>query len=155
MSLIWRYNRLWDSTNSNAHKLRSWDHEMPLFIEIYSCRQDMGSFGRHQPSLQGIYLCLSKFTCRYWCFVECHENMSRFSIIFTRGQLWPSGIVNACVCVCVCPCVCVSLCVKHLLVRAITLDPFKLGSPNLDQRCKIPWLRSCCFRGWLSLTCQI
>ena len=28
------------------------------------------------------------------------------------------------------------------LVRTITHHPFKLGSPNLDQRCIIPWLRS-------------
>ena len=27
--------------------------------------------------------------------------------VFTRGQLWPSGIVIACVCLCVCMCVCV------------------------------------------------
>ena len=39
--------------------------------------------------------------------------------------------------------VCVSLCVciSHLFVRVITRDPFKLGSPNLDRRCKRPWLR--------------
>ena len=58
--------------------------------------------------------------------------------VFTRGQFWPSGIVVACVCVCVSVC----MCVNHLLVRAITRDPFKLWSPNLDQRCKRPWLRS-------------
>ena len=58
---------------------------------------------------------------------------------FTRGQFWPSGIVVACVCVSV------SLCVNHLLVRAITWDPFKLGSPNLKHRCKRPWLRSLLF----------
>ena len=76
--------------------------------------------------------------------------------IFTRGQFWPSGIVIACVCVCVCPCVCVcvSLCVNHLLVRAITRDPFKLGSPNLDQRCKRPWLRSLLFLGVIDLDLQ-
>ena len=44
-------------------------------------------------------------------------------------------------------CVCVSLCVNHLLVRTITWDPFKLGSLNLDQRCKRPWLRSLWFWG--------
>ena len=33
-----------------------------------------------------------------------------------------------------------SLCVNHLLFRAITRDLFKLGSLNLDQRCKRPWL---------------
>ena len=27
--------------------------------------------------------------------------------LFTLGQLWPSGIVIACVCLCVCMCVCV------------------------------------------------
>ena len=32
-------------------------------------------------------------------------------------------------------CVCVSLCVNHLLVHVIIRDLFKLGSPNLDQRC--------------------
>ena len=75
--------------------------------------------------------------------------------VFTRGQFWPSGIVVACVCVCVsvCQSVCLSVClsvcvcVNHLLVRPITLDPFKLGSPNLDQRCKRPWLRSLLFWG--------
>ena len=32
------------------------------------------------------------------------------SLIFTRGQFWPSGIVVACVCVCVCLSVCLSVC---------------------------------------------
>ena len=48
---------------------------------------------------------------------------------------------------CACPCVCVSVCVNHLLVHAITRDLFKLGSPNLDHRCKRPWLRSLLFWG--------
>ena len=38
-------------------------------------------------------------------------------------------------------------CVNNLLVRAITRDPFKLGSPNLNHRCKRPWLRSLLFLG--------
>ena len=33
------------------------------------------------------------------------------------------------------------------LVRTITHQPFKLGSPNLDQRCKMSWLRSLLFWG--------
>ena len=70
--------------------------------------------------------------------------------LFTRGQFWPSGIVVACVCLCVRVCVCIN----HLLVRAITGDPFKLGSPNLDQRCKIPWLRSILFVGAIDLDLQ-
>ena len=72
------------------------------------------------------------------------------SFLITRGQFWPSGIVIACVCVCVRVCVCVN----HLLVRAITWNPFKLGSPNLDQRCKRPWLRSLLFWGAIDLDLQ-
>ena len=68
--------------------------------------------------------------------------------IFTRGQFWPSGIVVACVCVSV------SLCVNHLLVHAITRDPFKLGLPNLKHRCKRPWLRSLLFWGVIDLYIQ-
>ena len=42
----------------------------------------------------------------------------------------------------VCVCVCVSPCVNHELVRAITHDPYQLGSPNYAHRCKRPRLRS-------------
>ena len=43
----------------------------------------------------------------------------------------------ASVCLSVCPCVCIN----HMLVCTITPQPFKLESPNLDQRCKTPWSR--------------
>ena len=39
-------------------------------------------------------------------------------------------------------------------VRAITHHPFKLGSPNLDHRCKRPWLRSLLFLGVIDLDLQ-
>ena len=68
--------------------------------------------------------------------------------VFTQGQYWPSGFVVACVCLCVRPCV------NHELVRAITRDPFQLGSPNLDHRCKRPWLRSLLFWGVIDLDLQ-
>ena len=58
-------------------------------------------------------------------------------------QFWPSGIAVACVCVRVC--MCQSVC--QSLVRVITQDLFKLGSPNLDQDEKKPWLRCLLFRG--------
>ena len=44
-------------------------------------------------------------------------------------------------------CVCVRPCVNQELVRAITHDPYQLGSPNLDCKCKRPWLRSLLFWG--------
>ena len=55
---------------------------------------------------------------------------------------------------CRCLRLCVSLCVNHLLVRAITRDPFKLGSPNLKHSCKRPWLRSLLFWGGIDLYLQ-
>ena len=51
-------------------------------------------------------------------------------------------------------CVCVRPCVNHELVRAITHDPFQLGSPNLGHRCKRPWLRSLLFWGVIDLDLQ-
>ena len=44
-------------------------------------------------------------------------------------------------------CLCISPCVIHELVGVITHHPFQLGSPNLEQRCKRPWLRSLLFCG--------
>ena len=38
-----------------------------------------------------------------------------------------------------------------MFVRAITHHPFKLGSPNLDQRCKTSWLRSLLFWGAINI----
>ena len=49
-------------------------------------------------------------------------------------------------------CLCVCVCGNHELVRAITHHPFKLGSPYLGHRCKIHWLRSLLFWGWLTKT---
>ena len=73
--------------------------------------------------------------------------MCRIQILFTRGQFWPSGIVVAPVRPSVRPSV-------TKFVRAITHHPFKLGSPNLDQRCKTPWLRSLLFWGAINLDLQ-
>ena len=44
-----------------------------------------------------------------------------------------------------CRCLCLCVCINHLLVRTITRHLFKLGSPNLVQRSKTPWLRSLLF----------
>ena len=45
-------------------------------------------------------------------------------------------------------------CVNHVLVRAITRDPLKLGSPNLNHWCKRRWLRSVLFWGVIDLYLQ-
>ena len=55
-----------------------------------------------------------------------------------------------------CRCLRMSLrpCVNHLLVRAIIRDPFNLWSPNMNHRCKRPWLRSLLFFGVIDLYFQ-
>ena len=70
-------------------------------------------------------------------------------IDFTRGQLWPWGIVIACVCLSVCVCV-----RQSSVLRTITCHPLKLQSPKLDQKCKTPWLRSPLFLGFIDLDLQ-
>ena len=50
--------------------------------------------------------------------------------------------------------VCVCVCINHLLVRTITRHLFKLGSPNLVQRSKTPWLRCLLFWGAIDLDLQ-
>ena len=49
-------------------------------------------------------------------------------------------------------CVCVS--VNHELVRAINFHLFKLETPNLDQKCKTPWLKYRLFWQLLDLYLQ-
>ena len=99
----------------------------------------------------------------HFCVTFCIKRILRAHKIccyvwptFYPRPVWPSGIVVACVCLSVCPSVRPSVCVcgKHLLVRAITQHPFKLGSPNLDNRCKRPWLRSLLFWGVIDLDLQ-
>ena len=75
-------------------------------------------------------------------------------VIFTRGQyithgyvVLPPGIVVACVLPSVRPSITKFVCV-------ITHLPLKLGSPNLDHRCKRPWLRSLLFLGVIDLDLQ-
>ena len=45
-------------------------------------------------------------------------------------------------------------CDNHLLVHAITRDPFNLGSPNLNHRCKRHWFRPLLFWGVIDLYLQ-
>ena len=68
-------------------------------------------------------------------------------LLFTRGQFWSSGIVATCVC----PSVRLSV---TKFVCAITHYMFKLGSLNLDQRCKRHWLISLLFSGTIGYDFQ-
>ena len=70
----------------------------------------------------------------------------------TTVPFYPRPVLAFGYCRCLRVCVCLS--VNHQLVRAVTHQPFKLESPNLDQRCKRPWLRSLLFFGMIDLELQ-
>ena len=102
--------------------------------------------------------CPSKYIS-YDRFIIWCEDISVFNmwmphhvLFFTWGQFWPSAIVVACMCVCMCVCVRVS--VNHEFFRTLTHQPFKLGSSNLDQRCKRSWLRALLFCGMIDCDLQ-
>ena len=76
------------------------------------------------------------------------------NINFTRGQFWPLGIVVPCICLCVPVCVCNCVCINLELVCTITHHPFKLGSPNLDDKCITHWLRFPSFLGAIDVNLQ-
>ena len=69
-----------------------------------------------------------------------------------KTHFYPRPVLAFGYCRCLRVCVCLS--VNHQLVPAITHQPFKLESPNLDQRCKRPWLRSRLFFGTIDLELQ-
>ena len=118
---------------------------------------EAGDFRRHRAHYDLIYLVLApKSSIMHVRFRNSHQGMqqtlysTKYAHRFvSRGQVWPSDIVVACVCPSVRPSV-------TKFVRAITHYPFKLGSPNLDHRCKRPWLRSLLFFGLIDrdLQCQ-
>ena len=71
------------------------------------------------------------------------------SLIGVRVHFYPRPVFAFGYCRCLRMCVCVCPC-----VRTIIHQPFKLGSPNWDQRCKIPWWRSLLFCGAIDLDLQ-
>ena len=88
----------------------------------------------------------------------CRMHSSAFllcnSSIFISFYLRPVLAFGCCRCLRLSVCPSVRPCGNHLLVRAITRHPIKLGSPNLDHRCKRPWLRSLLFWGVIDLHLQ-
>ena len=110
-----------------------------IFRTVFSMRKDF-NFLCHisMESAFGFAFCS---LCIMKMKFNCISQLMFMQTLFTQGQFWPSGIVVACVCMCV------RVSINHELVHAIIHQPFKLGSPNLNQRCKRPWLRSLLFCG--------
>ena len=91
-----------------------------------------------------------------WSYRRCNPGFNAMGIPLSPTaspmssfHFYPRPVLafRYCRCLRLCVCLSVCLCINHLLVHAITRDPFKLGSPNLDQRYKRPWLRSLLFWG--------
>ena len=116
---------------------------------------EAGDLRRHRAHYDLMYLVLApKSSIMHVRFRNSHRVMQQtlYSMKYahrfvSRGQVLPSDIVVACVCQSVRPSV-------TKFVRTITHYPFKLGSPNLDHRCKRPWLRSLLFLGLIDLDLQ-
>ena len=81
----------------------------------------------------------------------------RISLVVVT-DFYPGPVKAFAYCRCLRLCVCVSVCVRVYVnpefVCAITLDPFKLESPNLDQMWKASWLRSLLFWRFIDLEFQ-
>ena len=85
---------------------------------------------------------LCYFKLRAWF----HSHQSIWNIVTVRkcqirvkiGNFYPRPVLafGYCRCLRLSVCVSVCVCINHLLVRAITHHPFKLGSPNLDHKLK-------------------
>ena len=80
---------------------------------------------------------------------KCTKYMILFSFyaVFTWGQFWPPILLPASVCLSIHPFV-------NKLFHAITHHPFKLGSPNLGQRCRTTIFRSPLFGGVIEFKFQ-
>ena len=136
-----------------------WDHNQ---VTLMYCRGR--STGRSNPFLHSwshklgtcIYKCIGGTT--YWVnlsFIPIRSLWpiltakwstrllvsNEFSRLFTWGQFLPAGIVA------------VWVSTPNLSVLQ-TRHPFKLGSRNLDQRCKTLWLRSLLFWEVIDLDLQ-
>ena len=69
--------------------------------------------------------------------IGCWEMIKNINIFY-----YPRPVLAFGYCRCLCVCVCVRVSVNHEFVCAITHLKFKLGSPNLDQRCKKTLVKS-------------
>ena len=143
--------------------------KVPCLFLFYDCKRVNMNASHCMQTVPGLVtpaLCYTVIVLMLYPLIKMHNAVSERRVIlllfvyllvmfraclkdsfFTHGQYWPPGIVVACVH----PSVCLSV---TKFVRAITHHPFKLGSPNLDHRCKRPWLRSLLFWGVIDLDLQ-
>ena len=80
--------------------------------------------------------------CAFWCNSITSKSKQHDNVLMQNWNVILLNLISflpeASMAIGYCRCLRLSVrpCVNHLLVRAITRDPFKLGSPNLNHRCK-------------------
>ena len=134
-------------------------HDISWYMVYYCLVRVIAKYSSDMPSLQsGPPTGGQKILHMNWprlgpCPLSC-SSVFLYSAVRQAGQaegypFYPRPVLAFGYCRCLRLSVCPSVrpCVNHEFVRAITHHPFKLGSPNLDHRCKRPWLRSLLFLG--------
>ena len=115
----------------------------------------------------GAFLCMVSYSLitalwilslTQWCLHMYHQRWHNYNVVevICIHHFYPRPVLafGYCRCLHVCVCVCVCVSVNHEFVGAITHQPFKLGSPNLDKRCERPWLRALLFCGMIDRDLQ-
>ena len=116
------------------------DQTICYCIRTHVMRSDAGS--RSEPEH------LSKDPT-YLTFIDELWSIYCLYIFFTRGQLWPSGIVVTCVCVCV------YVCVRQSSVCPDdNLSPPQATITKIGPEVQTPSLRSLLFLGFIDLNLQ-
>ena len=140
--VVWHHQRLWQK-----HVLT--DNKVHIFY-INALRSQLGNVWKcliqliSSWKIQGqifnlLYLMTKWFNCH-----EMKKGMYPFNIGLTCSHHFYSrhpGKVITCICLCVHVCLSVCLCIDRKLVCMITHHPFKLGSPNINQRCIRTWFK--------------
>ena len=121
--------------------------ECPYFVFYKSLLRHMKKSTNHKNNLWAMLLTIVGATSYHqWAMTQW---LSKWYYFYPRPAL--AFGYSRCLCLCVRVCLSVCLCVCQSLVHAVTRDPFKRGSLNLNKRCKRSWLRSILFLGAIDL----
>ena len=126
-------------------KARIWEKTDNVLTAVYNVCRFMQSFNRHNLKYAVLPKKGKAITTDIINLIQ-NQFHSQSGIVYCLSR-WEKYRMLSSLPASLCVCMSVCMCVNHKLVHVITHDPFKLGSPNLDQRWKTLWLRSLLFWG--------